>query len=403
MSGGLLSSLVRRNASKIVFLVLDGAGGLPYPGRDGTALEVARIPNLDALARESVTGLLDPVGPGITPGSGPGHLSLFGYDPVRWQVGRGVLAALGVGIDLQAGDVAVRINFATFNSDGTIADRRAGRIDDATNRRLVDLLRQRVNLGGECRCELQTVKEHRAVMVLRGDDLGGRVTDTDPQAVGAVPIPASGADSASSRTAELANELAAQAREILSAERQANGVLMRGFASFSPFPSVADRYGLSALAVARYPDYRGVAKLVGMTVLYDRFANLAEQVQAVRQRWNDYDFFFVHEKAADARGEDGDFDGKVKVLEDVDALVPEVRGLGADVLVVTSDHSTPALMKAHSFHPVPIMLNASVAFVDDVHAFSERACGHGGLGRMPMQGIMRLALAHAGRLAKFGA
>jgi 2,3-bisphosphoglycerate-independent phosphoglycerate mutase len=398
----LPDALVVSQTSKIVFLILDGLGDLPSGPSRKTPLEAARKPNLDRLCREGVCGLLDPISPGITPGSGPGHLALFGYDPLAHPVGRGVLSALGLDFPLGPGDLAARVNFATLDKAGNITDRRAGRIDDALNRRLTDLLNRRVRLGEGVECLVRTEKGHRALLVIRGEGLSAEVSDTDPQRTGVPPLPARASGPSGARSAELVNAFVSQAREVLRGEPQANGVLLRGFDMLGKLPSMGERYGLRCLAIAGYPMYRGLARLVGMEV-HPASSDLEEQVRVLAQDFAAFDFFYLHVKAPDLFGEDGDFEGKQKAIEAVDEVIPQVTALRPDVLVVTGDHSTPVSMRAHSWHPVPVLLWAATCRPDEVEAFGERACLRGGLGRQPMRHLMALALAHGGRLTKFGA
>jgi len=405
MDYSLIESLVIPAKSKIVFLILDGLAGMPDPGR-GTELQAANTPNLDALAARSVCGLLDPIMPGVTPGSGPAHFSLFGYDPVENNIGRGLLEGVGIGMELTPRDVVARINFATLGEDGLITDRRAGRIPNEECRRLCGILQEAIDLGPDTEFTIMPVKEHRAMILIRADGLSGEMRDTDPQKVGLAPLPAGALPGAegpeADKTVELVDRFVAQARKTLASEERANGVLTRGFAKGREYRSMADRFGLDAHAIAGYPMYRGVASLIGMT-LHEITPDPKSSFEALQAVYSDHDYFFVHVKPTDARGEDGDFDGKLKVIEDVDALLPMVTGLEPDVLVVTGDHSTPSQMASHSWHPVPVLLNGPLCRPDAVATFDEIAVITGGLGRQPMVNLMALALAHAGRLAKFGA
>jgi len=400
-----ISELVVPNTTKIVMLVMDGLGGLPMTPGGLTELETARTPHLDALASRSICGMITLVGPGITPGSGPGHLSLFGYDPLRYQIGRGVLEALGIGFDLQPQDVASRCNFCSLDDNGMITDRRAGRISSEVGHRLVEKLRQ-ITLPG-VQVFVEPVKEYRFVVVLRGEGLSGELTESDPQMLGVPPLPIKPAadatePQAAARTAALMNEFIAQGRKILAAEHPANGFLMRGFAKRPDIPTFSQAFGLHAAAIAVYPMYRGLAQLVGMDVLQTG-DTAAEEIDTLKQRYGDYDFFFVHIKWTDSAGEDGDFARKVRVIEEVDTLLPRILELNPDVLVVCGDHSTPALLKSHSWHPVPMMLYSPYCRYDSVAEFSERGCARGALGQIPATNIMPLALANALRLTKFGA
>jgi len=395
----LLKSLVRKAESKIVLLVLDGLGGLPGP--DGkTELESAKIPNLHSLAAKGICGMMDPVGRGITPGSGPGHLALFGYDPLRFEIGRGALAAAGTGFNLRKGDVAARGNFCTLDEKGNVIDRRAGRISTEKNRQLVALLRQ-VKVS-DAEVFIETVKEHRALVIFRGEGLGEKLADTDPQRTGVPPLDVKALDEPSEKTAKIVREFLEKARGVLKKEHPANGLLLRGFSTFPDLPTFQELYLLNPAAVATYPMYRGVAKYAGMKVL-DTGPTFADEIRTLSQNFNDFDFFFVHFKQTDSRGEDGNFKAKVKSIEEVDALLPALLKLKPDVLVVTADHSTPCSLRAHSWHAVPVLIVSEGARTDSVTEFTEKGCIAGGLGRFPAQELMGLILAHSGRLEKFGA
>lgn len=395
-------SVVVTNESKIVFLIIDGLGGLALEGKGGTELRVARTPNMDDLAARSICGLLDPVAPGITPGSGPAHLALFGYDPVKWNIGRGVLEAFGIDFPLQENDVAARGNFATLDAEGKIVDRRAGRISTETNRGLCAKVRERVDLAPQAEYYFEPVRDYRVVLVLRGEGLHDDLTDTDPQALGVEPLACQATDPRAEETAELVNRFLSQAQEVLAREERANGILLRGFAKYRRYPSMEERFGLKCLAIANYPMYRGLARLVGME-LHPVGKDIRGEFAALSERYREFDYFFLHVKEPDSRGEDGNFDAKVRILEEIDGLVPWILALRPDVLVVTGDHSTPAKLRSHSWHPLPVLLHSTYARVDEVERFDEVSCARGGLGRLPMVNLMSLALAHALRLTKYGA
>jgi 2,3-bisphosphoglycerate-independent phosphoglycerate mutase len=386
--------------SKIVLLVADGLGGLPIERGGKTELETARTPNLDAAARDGTVGLSVPVLPGITPGSGPGHLGLFGYDPLEYRIGRGILEALGINFPVGSKDVAIRGNFCTLGADGRIADRRAGRPTNEKNKAAVEKLRT-IRIPG-VELFVEPVKEHRFVLVIRGEGLGDRVNDTDPQAVGVPPLTAEGADPASRKTAEVVNQFVAQAVKVLASEGATNGITLRGFATYPKIATFNEVYGLKAAAIAVYPMYKGLARLVGMDIL-DPGATLQGQVDTLTRVWNDYDFFFLHYKYTDSTGEDGNFPAKVQMIEAFDAVIPQVRALNPGVMIVTGDHSTPSKMKSHSWHPVPTLLVSDLCRPDDVTEFGERTCLRGGLGQFEAKHLMLLAMAHAGRFGKYGA
>jgi 2,3-bisphosphoglycerate-independent phosphoglycerate mutase len=396
----LIKQLAIPNETRIVLAVADGLGGLPIEPGGPTELEAAATPHLDALAASNVCGLSLPVLPGITPGSGPGHLGLFGYDPLQHQIGRGVLEALGIDFDLQRNDVAARGNFCTVDADGRITDRRAGRIASEPAREVVQKLKQIRIPGAEIFVE--HVREYRFVLVLRGDQAGADVADTDPGREGVRPLEPRAQNSESEPTAGLIRQFIAEAAVILKDEPHANMVTLRGVARRPPIPSMAEVYGLRAAALAVYPMYRGLARLVGMTIL-DPGRSWAEQVVALGRHWRDFDFFFLHYKYTDAAGEDGDFRRKVQRIEEFDAEIANIVELGPDVLIVTGDHSTPARLRSHSWHPVPVLLAAQSCRPDRVESFGERPCLSGGLGQLEAKHLLPLALAHAGRLAKFGA
>jgi 2,3-bisphosphoglycerate-independent phosphoglycerate mutase len=400
----LIRQLAVPNDTKIVLAVVDGLGGLPHPETGRSELEAADTTHLDMLAVESACGMTLPVGHGITPGSGPGHLALFGYDPLRYLVGRGVLEALGIDFDLQPQDVAARGNFCTLDADGKIVDRRAGRLATEQNVAICEQLRQ-IELPG-ARLFVEPVKEHRFVLVLRpggASELSDQVSETDPQRVGAAPLPARPLSPAATGTAELVNTFIERARGHLNGASPANGLTLRGFARHPKMPSFPETFGMRAGAVAVYPMYRGLAKLVGMTVLATG-STYEDEIATLRKHWDDFDFFFVHYKAADAAGEDGNFDAKVAAIQAFDAFVPKLHELGADVLMIAGDHSTPAVIAGHSWHPVPFLLHSRWTMRDDdADAFNERACRLGSLGVFPASEVMPLAMAHAGRFTKYGA
>jgi len=395
-----LSTLIQPADTRIVLVVLDGLGGYATVDR-GSELEEAATPNLDRLANEGSTGLVEPVGPGITPGSGPGHLGLFGYDPLEYELGRGALSAAGLEVELNPGDVAARGNLATLDAAGTVTDRRAGRIPDDEAAAVVDKLRTGIHIDG-VDVVLVPEAQHRVLVVLRGEGLDAHVSDTDPQKTGVPPLEPRALEPDAKRTAEVIAELDAQVRALLGAEPKANALLLRGFDSHRELPSMQQRYGLTPAAVAIYPMYRGIARLVGMEVL-PKAADLDGQVAQLAEHWDRFDYFFLHHKYTDSAGEDGDFDRKVAAIEALDAAVPGIVDLGPDVLVVTGDHATPSQMAAHSWHPVPALMWGDRVGRDGTERFGERWCAGGLLGLRPTKDLMPVALAAAGRLAKYGA
>ncbi len=395
-----LATLVQPATSKILLVVLDGLAGYTTDER-GTELEEAETPNLDALAAAGITGLLDPVGPGITPGSGPAHLSLFGYDPFDYHLGRGALSAAGLDVHLNPGDVAARGNLATIDEQGIVTDRRAGRLPDLEALEVVRLLNEGVRIP---EVDIQFVHEaqHRVLVVMRGADLDPHVDDTDPQVTGVEPLHPMAQARSATHTAEVVAELDRQARAILAEQPKANCILLRGLDSQRQLPTVQERYGLRAAAVAIYPMYRGIGRLVGMDVVGPP-TTIDEQILLLKEHWDDYDLFFFHHKPADSAGEDGNFDAKVAAIEALDVVVPQLMAMGPDVVAVTGDHATPSQMAAHSWHPVPVLLHGERVGRDPVTKFGERDCLHGALGRRPARELMPIMLNVAGRLAKYGA
>lgn len=395
-----LHSLVQPATTKIVLCSLDGLGGLPRRESGKSELETAHIPTLHGLAGRAACGLLRHVGPGITPGSGPGHLGLFGYDPLRYPVGRGVLEALGIDFELQPGDVAARGNFCSVDTQGRITDRRAGRISTEVCVRLVERLRG-IRLEG-VQLLVEPVKEHRFVLVLRGEGLSGRLSETDPQQLGVLPLPVSALAPEAERTATLVNAFVEAARERLHDASPANMLLLRGFDQRPRLPLFPQIFGLRAAAIAAYPMYRGLARLVGMDVLKTG-GSFAEEIDTLEQQWEHYDFFFLHYKDTDKAGEDGDFAAKVAALERFDALLPRVLALSPDVLAVSGDHATPSILAGHGWQGVPALLASEYCGADHVSRFSERDCASGSLGVLPAQDLMPLVMANALRFTKYGA
>lgn len=400
----ILKTLINKNDSKIIYLIMDGLGGLAREAGGKTELETAKTPVFDKMAQKGVLAALDPIGQGMTPGSGPAHLSLFGYDPIENNVGRGILSALGVDFPITGRDVAARLNFCTIDNNGNVTDRRAGRIATEINEKLCARLMDEIKLSDGIEFFLQTESEHRALLVIRGDGLGGNINDTDSQKTGVPPLEAKGEDKDSEKTAKYVNEFLEKAREVLKNEHPANFILARGFAKHEPMQTMEERYGIRCAAIAQYPMYRGLARLVGMDVL-PKPEDFDAMFNQLKENYDKYDFFFIHFKKTDSYGEDGNFDAKVKVIETVDTWTQKLDTLKPDVIMVTGDHSTPAVMKSHSWHPVPALLFANNGLVraDDQQEFGETSCARGGLGRMPMNNMILEVLAVAGRIQKFGA
>ena len=405
----VIKSISVKTETRIVLLVMDGVGGLPVGGR--TELDAADHPNLDRLAAEGALGLTHPVSVGITPGSGPAHLSLFGYDPLRYEIGRGVLEALGVGLEMTANDVAARGNFATLgeneSGEAVILSRRASdkdsnRLPTDKNVEIIDMLRREIPEVGGAEVILQAGEEHRFCIMLRREGLRGEIADADPQKDGLPPVPPRALNDESGETADLFKQFIARTTELLADHLPANTCLLRGFTRYPTIPSMSDLFKLSPAAIATYPMYRGLAQLVGMDVL-ETGKTIEGEIETLRQNFNSYDFFYLHVKKTDSCGEDGKFDEKVKVIEHVDGLLPAVLALEPDVVVVTGDHSTPASMRSHSWHPVPFLLWSPYVRLGHHRRFTEEECVRGVLGQFPAADAMPLMLANAVKLQKFGA
>lgn len=396
----VLEEIVTVSPSKIIMLVIDGLGGLPDAKTGKTELETASTPHLDKIASSAACGLIDPISPGITPGSGPAHLALFGYDPLRFSIGRGVLEALGVGFELTEDDIAARGNFCTVDEEGLILDRRAGRISTEKCAELCSLL-ARIKLP-EIETFVQPVREHRFVLVLRGEGLSPELNDTDPQKTGVAPYMVSSDKPDGITTANAVNKFIEEAKKILRTHFPANMLLLRGFSRLPAIPPMTKIHKLKPVAIAKYPMYKGLAKLVGMEVR-SIDGNFEDALRTLAGCYDSYDFFYVHIKEADSAGEDGDFKRKVKVIEQIDEALPKLLTLKPDVLVITGDHSTPASLKAHSWHPVPILIYSRWCRSGKTREFSESSCALGELGRISALDIMPLAMAHALKLNRFGA
>jgi 2,3-bisphosphoglycerate-independent phosphoglycerate mutase len=398
-----LQELITPAHTKIAMIIMDGLGGLPLEPGGKTELETALTPNLDALAAQSALGLTVPVGPGITVESGPGHLAIFGYDALQYRIGRGVLEAVGLDLDLGPNDVAARGNYCSVDAAGVVTDRRAGRIPTNVSKELSKLLTTKID---DVEFIVETVKEHRLAIVMRGPGLGSAVTSSDPQKNGLPPLPVSALSPDSEKTAQLVNQFVERSRKVLEAytpKQTANMILVRGIDNYPYLPSFPQVFGLRAAAIAVNPTYRGIAKLVGMQVLPVDGGLVTDEFTTLEKNWNEFDFFYLHIKNTDIAGEDGDFARKVSIIEEVDSLMPRLMALKPDVIIVSGDHSTPAALKGHSWHPLPTLVYGKYVRADGIAEFGERACGRGSLGVLPAKDIMPIALANAQRLAKFSA
>ena len=398
-----LHELIVPAQTKIVLLVMDGLGGLPLEPGGKTELETAHTPNLDALAALSALGLSVPLGPGITVESGPGHLALFGYDPLEYRIGRGVLEAVGIGFDLEPDDIAMRGNYATVDTTGVVTDRRAGRIQNEISKELSKLLTTRIE---DIDFFVETVREHRLAVVMRGPGLSANVSGTDPLKNGHPPLPIHALSPEAGKTERVMKLFVERSRQVMEAYRPkppANMLIIRGIDQYPHFIAFPELYGLRAAAIAVYPTYRGIAKLVGMQILPVEGGTAADEFTTLEKQWNDFDFFYLHVKETDLAGEDGDFFRKVNVIEEVDSLIPRLVALQPDVVIVSGDHSTPAALKGHSWHPVPTLVYGKNVRADGIAEFGEHACGYGSLGVLPAKHILPIALANAGRIMKWSA
>jgi 2,3-bisphosphoglycerate-independent phosphoglycerate mutase len=402
MDLNIIKELVEKNDNKILLMVIDGLGGLPKEGERETELELAHTPNLDLLAKRSSCGLIDPVAPGITPGSGPGHLGIFGYDPFKYLIERGALSCAGVNFPMEEGDIGCRINFAT-KENNLIKDRRAGRIPTEKCEELCTLLEKKINIDG-VKIFLRPEKDYRAAGIFRGPELSDEVTDTDPQKTDKPPLLASARDKTESaiKTSKIINEFVKQADDILKDFHPANTLLLRGFSKKPSIPQMQEIFSLNPVAIAVYPMYKGLSRLVGMDVI-EGIEDIKSEFFALIDNYNKYDFFFLHIKPTDSAGEDGKFEEKVGLLEEIDSYIPKIDLEKYAAIGITGDHSTPALLKLHSWHPVPLILYSKTCRPDRVEKFSENDCAMGNLGRIRGVELMPLLLAHAQRLKKYGA
>lgn len=399
----LIKDLIQKNNTKIIFIVLDGLGGLPVNGK--TELESADTPNMDALAQTSACGLHQPVSMGITPGSGPGHLSLFGYDPLEYEIGRGILEALGLGMEVKKTDVAIRCNYAKIEN-GIVIDRRAGRIPSEQSRKLTEKLQADINRIDEAEILMSPGMEHRFAVIFRFPEPltpdAAAINDTDPQKEGRQPLKPVPGSQAAEQVVRIAEKFIIRTSEILQDGEKANYILLRGFSLKPHLFSFNEAYGLNAIAIANYPMYRGIAKLIGMHAPVVK-GEIKDEIDFLKKNYDNYDFFFLHVKNIDSSGEDGNFDEKARRIEEFDLQLLQILELNPDLLIITGDHSTPSVLKGHSWHPVPVLLKSSYVLGGLCNAFSERECIKGELGIFRTINLMPLILANAERLKKFGA
>ncbi len=397
----LLNELAVENQTRMVLVVVDGLGGLPGP-RGFTELEAARTPNMDELAAGGQTGLIRPVGAGITPGSGPGHLALFGYDPCCQVIGRGIIEAMGVGAEVGGGCVCARGNFCTWGEHDIITDRRAGRLSSERSRQLVERLSLEISEVNGVRVRLYPGQEHRFVAVFSGPGVSEHLSDADPQRDDRPMVWSSARSPQGEFMAGTVNAFLRKARDVLEDQDPATGCLLRGFSGVPSIPALDELYRFRSAALAAYPMYRGIARLLGMEVL-PHDGTLEGMIGSLRAYWDEFDFFYLHVKKPDIMGEDGDFRGKVEAIEEVDEHLPAVMDLMPSVLAITGDHSTPSVLRGHSWHPVPLLFSSPRCLPDETVTFGERSCARGSMGLMNGTDLMGLILAHAQRLLKFGA
>ncbi|HOC03619.1 MAG TPA: 2,3-bisphosphoglycerate-independent phosphoglycerate mutase [Candidatus Ratteibacteria bacterium] len=399
----IIKEIIKKNDKKILLLIMDGLGGLPEPTTHLTELETAKKPYLDEIARVGMCGLSIPVLPGITPGSGPAHLSLFGYDPVEHKIGRGVLEVLGVGMEMDKNDIAIRGNFATIDENNIVTDRRAGRIPTEQNQKIVQILQEKIKVINGVEIIIKTVKEHRLAILLKGKNLSPDISENDPQKEGLPLRKITPLKKNAEFTAGILNEFLKQAEKILAQQNtKARTILLRGFSGIPDIESFEKKYLLNPVCIASYPMYKGLAKLVGMNVIAG-LETIDDEIEILNKVYNDYDFFYLHYKKTDSAGEDGDFNRKVQTIEEFDTKIRGMKNLKFDVICLTGDHSTPSVLKGHSWHPVPIVIVSQNIIPDDVNSFTERACAKGMLGTIPATSIMYILLANALKLEKFGA
>ncbi|QKQ99801.1 2,3-bisphosphoglycerate-independent phosphoglycerate mutase [Metallosphaera tengchongensis] len=410
---------------KILLIVGDGLGDRQVTQLKGkTPLEAADKPNIKSILNSSIMGLMDPIGPGIVPGSDTSHLAIFGLDPYKYYKGRGSFEALGAGATLNEGDVAFRGNFATVDSEMRIIDRRAGRkIDEAAD--LVRELNDKINEIEGVKVRFYKGTEHRVSVVLSGDAMSDKVSDTDPHEVGSRVLQSRPIDSSpgSEKTAKIVNALTQRIYQVLSEspinnKRKAEGlppaniILLRGASIHSELPKLKDYTGLKGAAVSATALIKGVSKSLGMEVITPPGATggidtdyMAKADAAIKLLESDYDLVFLHVKATDAASHDGLVSEKVRAIEMIDRVIGKIFDIyGTDlVLLFTGDHATPVELKEHSGDPVPILLYAPVNIIpDELGGFDERQARHGSLKIIGLN-IINLLLNYSNRASKYGA
>ena len=398
----MMDDLLLSNDNKIIFIVLDGLGDIPNPSFGlQTPLEAAKKPHLDRLATKSgVLGRIIPVDTGVTPGSGPGHLSLFGYDPVVYEIGRGVLEVLGLNMDLRDGDLAARANFCTVR-DGLVVDRRAGRIPTEETERLCAMISDNVKEIEGAQVIIKPGKSHRFAVIFRGAGLNDGLTDADPHKENKPFVYTAAKIKEAEASARVVNGFIKKVTDLLKDEPVANSALLRGFSQKPDIRPFTGKYRMKALAIATYPMYRGIAKVLGMDVVAEP-VDYEDSMRILKDNYNNYQFFFFHIKETDLAGEDGNFEEKTKAIENADRIINDIYSLNPQALIVTGDHSTPCSLKGHSWHPVPLLIVTKTGETDGL-VFHEKNCIQGSVGTIYSKELMSLALAHGTRLDKYGA
>ncbi len=399
----IVENLVQCNDKNIVLLVMDGVGDIPNKKFGHvTPLEYAITSNMDRLVKESVLGRHIPVLPGITPGSGPGHLGIFGYDPIEHEIGRGILEAAGMDMDINEGDIAARCNFASADENGIITDRRAGRISTEKCKEICLVLKENIKEIDGISVTIEAGIQHRFVVIFKGEGLSEKITDSDPLVGGKEPLTIKPLSGEAEFTADVVNKFFSEVIKIIKDLEPANSILMRGFSEKPKIPKMQDRFKLKPVCIAHYPMYRGLSRLVGMDVL-DSGVKPEDAFNIYKNNIENYDYSFIHIKYTDTYGEDGNFEEKVKTIEAVDKALPILLEKKPDVLCITGDHSTPVPMKSHSWHPVPVLISSALCGVDEGSRFTEKECIKGGLGMFQSKYLINYLLANALKLAKYGA
>ncbi|MCK4443355.1 MAG: 2,3-bisphosphoglycerate-independent phosphoglycerate mutase [Thermoplasmata archaeon] len=404
---------------KILLIILDGMADRPVAVLGSkTPLQAANTPNMDWFAKNGMCGQMDPIAPGVRPGSDTSHLAILGYNPHEVYTGRGPFEAAGVGLPMEHGDIAFRCNFGTIDADGTVRDRRAGRIRKGTSEIARDL--DGMPIEG-VKVIFKEATEHRAVLILRGDGLSPKVTDVDPHAVGVKYHECEALEPEAGRTAEIVNEFVERSREILAdhevnkkrlkeGDFPANIILPRGSGVFPHLDSLEERFGIRSAAICGVTLIKGICRVAGMKILDVDGAtggldtDMIAKGKAAIEALESYDFVFLNVKAPDICGHDGDPEGKVKVAERLDMMMSFIRKeLRNDVIMaVTSDHSTPVSVRDHAGDSVPLIVYGKDIRVDEVSSYDEISVTKGILGRIRGSDLIHILLDQSGRAEKFG-